>query len=179
MNTRPVRRIGVRLSARQPRCDLTRCVKKLDRRRSPTVDRQAQAWPSLAIGERDAGGPVCLFSDEDTPWALRRAGPGCRNRPVARGRFRDLPRRVQLVDQLAQPLIGTVPHLEPGPAFAVLLRVAEPDRLVLFQLVEHDASIGAALPALLLPTVGESSDLVAFIVEENQSRDRARTIEHL
>jgi len=119
-------------------------VEKLDGRTAVGIDSQRQAVPPLPVGEQHAGDAVGRLADEHALSGLRRAGAHARDRRITRGGILDRARAVQLVDQIGERRVRPIPHLEPGAPLSVPFRVLEPDRLVLSELIEHQAGVRIA-----------------------------------
>ena len=75
--------------------------------------------------------------------------------------------------------VGTVPHLQTRRAVAVGFRIADADRLVLLELIEHHAGVGAAAAVDLASRERQAADLVPLLVEEQHPGDRPRPVDHL
>src|SRR6184192_182547 len=112
-------------------------VEKLESRRPERVDEQAGARLALRVGQVDYCGLAAVPTDEDTHRCVPRARG---SQALAR---RDLLRpvghagdRLLALQGLGGRDVGTIPHLEPRAARAVVVTVLDADDLVLMVLIE-------------------------------------------
>jgi hypothetical protein len=110
--------------------------------------------------------------------ALERAGSHGFHRSLASGGIRQRIRGIQLVDELAEPRVRTIPHVEARAACLALL-VHQRNDLILLQLIERNPGIRGALTIFLLAGERQSAHLVSLVVEEEHPRHGPGPIDHL
>ena len=155
------------------------------RRRPILVHSHHESRLALAIRQRHRRRLVGVLADEQPARTRRRPGAHGFHRRITLRAFGQRVGFVQAADQIAQRLLRSIPHLQAGGSLAVVLAVGDADGLVLLQLIEHDAGVGAAAVALRQGFGGrvvgagirEAAHLIAFVVEEQHAGHRPRPLD--
>ena len=74
-----------------------------------------------------------------------------------------------LLHEVAERHVRPIPHLERRRPLPVLLRIVEANRLVLAELIEHQAGCRLTLAVLLTPAECHATGFITVIVEEDET----------